>query len=300
MAEENQFKEIEELTHGFKGIPITDYALEKMKTYAELAGSSEIYGFLVCQRRNKSRIIEDAILAINQEASGASAGLSGTAAGESKDELKRLGLVPIGFWHSHGNFDTWHSSTDDGNLDTYMEALAANTESTYSKKPRSHHYIDHENSRFIAVIDGKQVSIGIDPENFTYIYKLDSQRKTNEEKIVIEMKNKKPMILKDGFGTLILRGYKGQVIDDYESDLTKTLGVAYSVVVNRRKKVYGELFISRWCSFCESIETKVVKDAEIIEIPTGKFSLDKDELTKDLEERVVGFKYNPRRGTFLW
>ena len=114
-----------EVSHFIKRNPvaqayITRSALGKAYAYARLAcevleESVECYGFLVTPKSAKDRIVRDVYLAPNQHVSSADVKIDGESIIQSGREIDKNGYRVLGWWHSHADFDPFHSGTDDEN-----------------------------------------------------------------------------------------------------------------------------------------------------------------------------------------
>ena len=98
-------------------LKMTDLALRRTEAYAclvnEMYGPQECIGFLAGNA--DSDVIDTVILAPQQRVSASRAEIDGQGVLAAGRELERLGKQPKGWWHSHGRFATFHSTTDDSN-----------------------------------------------------------------------------------------------------------------------------------------------------------------------------------------
>ena len=98
-------------------LKITDLALRRAQMYAclvdEMYGPQECIGFLAGDAA--SDLIDTVILAPQQRVSASRAEIEGPGVLAAGRELEQLGKRPMGWWHSHGRFAPFHSSTDDTN-----------------------------------------------------------------------------------------------------------------------------------------------------------------------------------------
>ena len=285
---------LEETTNDFSAVPIIGGILSKIKTYAKIAGSSEIYGFLISPIDKEDGIVYDAILAKNQKVSAASASIDPTAAGVAKAEIENLGYKAIGFWHSHGGFGAWHSGTDDNNMNRLLRSFASNNERRFAKHYKNYRYIDADQGRIVYRTERFEIAVGLDKDDLSYESKLlgkDYLKLINgSEDLVAVLTSDSKLLIKDGSSVIIARN--PHVIEIRKPDLqeVRLIGVAYSIVVNSAGDSYAEMAVNKWCSLCEREEIDIKKrvNIKLIGSEVGDFS--EEGLEKDLEERVVGFK----------
>ena len=282
-------------TEDFTTIPITSYSLEKIKAYSKLAKSSEVYGFLLAPLDDSDGIIRSVILAMGQYASSGGAGIDEIAAGKAKAEIENLGYKPIGFWHSHGSHSVWHSKTDDHNLDTLLGSFAGNNEEKLSKHGKNYSYIDHEKNKIVYRNGPFEIALSLDKSDTSYesrhlgekYLKLSNDPSID---IVAALTSDFKFLIKDGANIIIAQKPIAIEIRKPNTDEFRAIGVAYSIVANKRGEIYSELALNKWCSFCERDETSISKDVKLRIMDSEKVQLDETQLKKDLEERVISFK----------
>ena len=102
---------------------ITESALRKAYAYArlvcEVLGEPlECYGYLIAPKGVKGRVARDAYLAPNQEVGGADVKLEGAEVIRAGRAIDQAGYRVLGWWHSHADFEPFHSGIDDG-IKTY-------------------------------------------------------------------------------------------------------------------------------------------------------------------------------------
>lgn len=109
---------------------IAPRALEKAEAYARLVAEEfgapyESIGFLLTEpeRVGPDVVITDVMLAHDQTVSGGSAQISPSGVLASGREIQRLGKRCCGWWHAHPH-NTFHSRTDDENLQTVLEDVS--------------------------------------------------------------------------------------------------------------------------------------------------------------------------------
>jgi len=111
----------------FRALRITEHALKKARRYARLVvdefGSAECLGFLLAAPG--STVVDDVSLAPEQQASPQSVAVSGEAVLRAGREIEAAGKRAVGWWHSHGTFDPFHSGTDTSSATEVLVQLAA-------------------------------------------------------------------------------------------------------------------------------------------------------------------------------
>ncbi len=279
-------------TENFTSIPITNRALDKIKAYARLAKSSEVYGFPIAPIDSVEGIIQDAFLAVNQTASGGSASITPVAAAESKAYLENLGYKALGFWHSHGNYSVFHSGIDDGNLDTLLGSFAGNNEERLSKPRKSCSYVDHEAGKIIYSNNLFEITLTLERGDTSYESRMlgaEFLKLTNgSANIVAALTDDFKLMIRDGSNVIIAQRPAHIEIRKPRSDEARIVGAAYSVVVNRKDDIFAKMAVSKWCSLCERDEVSITEDVKLRVIDSEKAKLDIEQLKKDLEERVKG------------
>jgi len=281
---------LKEKTRDFKEIPITKGAFEKIKTYAKISGADECYGFLLTPLEKFDGVIYNAILAPDQRVSMGSAGISGEAAAYAKAEIKNLGYKPIGFWHSHGSMSPFHSGTDNKNMENLLLSLASNVEEKYFGDRKEGYDVEGNDLVFrrgslevkLSLVDG-DFSFDVKPvqeDYFQTIAECNSkpQLVITQNQMVVINDNGKRLMVKNPC-SIQLRQNTGKTI--------RNLGVAYSIVVNRRGEHYAQIGISKWCNSCERLETEVSEAKLNVLDPEQDISFTKREL-----ETEFGLKVN--------
>src|SRR3989339_328274 len=105
----------------FSALYVTEDALMKARTYAQLARDRsgnyiECYGYLLGDLDRRKRIANDAYLAPEQDNNSTHTEISGeTVLKAAKEIREKFGKRVIGWWHSHCDFETFHSGTDEAN-----------------------------------------------------------------------------------------------------------------------------------------------------------------------------------------
>ncbi|MFA6022659.1 MAG: Mov34/MPN/PAD-1 family protein [Candidatus Pacearchaeota archaeon] len=283
---------LQKITENFTIIPISANCREKMKRYAKYANGSEVYGLLLSSKEENDGIVRNILLANNQVASGASAGIYGEAVGQAKAEIENMGYNSIGFWHSHGTFNAFHSSTDDGNLENLLLSFAGdNEEKTYTKNGNSR-IVDHEKSRLIYDFGNYGICVTLKKNSLSY---RSDYVGSDYLKIIGQPDIKPIMVLTEDFRLLIKDNDSIITLKDpirIETEIPrkndfKTIGVAYSIVVNRNGEEYAQLAHTNWCSMCEKDDIIINKNAKLKEVEVeNDIEINEKEMISELKKRV--------------
>jgi hypothetical protein len=288
--------QLEKITENFTSIPITRTSFEKMKDYAKIVRGTELYGFLLSPMEYKDGIVRKIMLAKDQIVTSSSASLDPVSAANAKCEIEEMGYKAIGFWHSHGGFNTFHSHTDDENMKDHFMTLALNNQERIEPQSKNSRYIDSENGRMVYRINGLDISISLEKPSKGFEKRFlsgDYIKNPTDAEILAAITGDMQMFLKcEGFYYDIANIKDIQIKRSSPVDI-KTLGLAYSIVVNDRGKSYGEMAKTAWCSSCEKQENQIYKDVKVNIVEEGNESYSLDELKKDIAERV---KTRPRFG----
>jgi proteasome lid subunit RPN8/RPN11 len=109
---------------------ITCEALRRAHTYAQLVNQHvgdgyECIGFLLGE--TGCDVVDSVMLAPGQQVTPASVRINGQNVLAAGREIERLGKTVIGWWHSHGNLQNFHSGTDDNNTrDVLLQVAFSN------------------------------------------------------------------------------------------------------------------------------------------------------------------------------
>lgn len=120
---------------------ITDYALNKAKAYSKIICAIshepgikdkfdtnwEGYGYLLKQEWGLNDIVDEAFFAEDQDVSSAYVRVSAAGVQKAVDSVSALDYQIVGWWHSHGAFNVFHSGTDINNFITVTKGVAPNT-----------------------------------------------------------------------------------------------------------------------------------------------------------------------------
>jgi len=241
----------------FSQVYITKGALKKAYTYAKLAcdvfgQSVECYGYLITPKDKKDRVVRDVYLA-KQEVSAAYVSITGEDVINAGKEIDKMGYKVLGWWHSHANFSTFHSSTDDANMKRVLNAIAPTNQATYYKK------IPLGEGELKAKKKGKSIVL--------------SDQTNPKKKIYLDMPEEDMLNPKD-FN-----------LEDVRIEIPVKVGFAYSIVVNAcGDPAYSEIATKEFCGTCYNGEEKSRrKRLRLIE---EKLEIDKDILKKEVEEKL--------------
>ncbi|MFH1400818.1 MAG: Mov34/MPN/PAD-1 family protein [Nanoarchaeota archaeon] len=118
--------------HTTSSFRITRGAYRKMmltaKAVGQLAGGGmECYGYLVNPVDSPEDTITDIYLAADQDTQSAHVRVTEEGVHEASQSLEPAGYKIVGWWHSHGSFEPFHSSTDKNNFETVLHSIAPRT-----------------------------------------------------------------------------------------------------------------------------------------------------------------------------
>jgi len=254
-----------EVSHFIKRNPvaqayITRSALGKAYAYARLAcevleESVECYGFLVTPKSAKDRIVRDVYLAPNQHVSSADVKIDGESIIQSGREIDKNGYRVLGWWHSHADFDPFHSGTDDENMMKVLNAIAAtNFVRTYTQMP----------------LIGGEIKVrrrGKDVEFY------DSDNPGKKVRLNLDSKD---------FDARDLR-----IVRSITAKIPVRTGFAYSIVVNAKgDKPYCEIATKDFCWACYDGEERSVK-SRLKVVNQDAFEIDEKQIAKEIIKKIV-------------
>lgn len=272
VGEEPEEKKDVNRRFGLDELHISRYAYEKAFRYAKLIvdknrESLEIGGFLTTPKDSQDRIARDAYLARDQEVTSVRYELSAEDVQKAGKELEQNGQRIVGWWHSHGKLNTFHSSTDDKNQMVLLNQISP---SNYITVPDE---LNHDGLQ--SRVEGNDLLFW-DPKNPSTKYKLGL--KGEDLNLVAKRLN----ILKE-----------------------KRIGFAYSFVVNyhrwlRNRVPYCEIATRDICSSCmDSKDSSVRVGYKIFD--EGEFEIDDEKLSQEIYEKVSiwGRRKRANRSYFL-
>jgi proteasome lid subunit RPN8/RPN11 len=113
----------------FSNMYITKEALEKAQIYAALVKDHsgkpiECMGYCIGDPERKSRVVEDIYFAPNQDNHTASTKISAESVVQAGREIRAMNKRVLGWWHSHADFNPFHSGTDIENHQTVAYQIA--------------------------------------------------------------------------------------------------------------------------------------------------------------------------------
>ncbi|MEK6974614.1 MAG: Mov34/MPN/PAD-1 family protein [Nanoarchaeota archaeon] len=243
------------VNNGLDTLHITQYAFEKAYAYARLAvkkarGTIECGGYLIAPRNAQDRIATDSFLAKNQDVSAGLFIIKAEDVIKAGREIDEMGYRVLGWWHSHGNLETFFSLTDDNGQRTVLNEIGAFNYVTQSEeKEIGNLEVRTKNGRVVM----------FDRRNPERRYEIETHRSTSKLSIA----------------KLILQQ-------------EKRIGFAYGLVVNNRKvekEPYAEIATRDLCGFCKNSKDKSIP-VDITLFDSGKFEIDEDALMAEIEARV--------------
>jgi proteasome lid subunit RPN8/RPN11 len=271
---------LEEITEQFTCLPITNNTIKKIDNYAKIVGSSECYGFLVSPIDSNDGIVYDAMLAPNQEVSAGHARIGGEAAAMAKEEIESKNYKALGFWHSHGNFDTFHSQTDDNNMEHLMLSFARDTEEKEKIIPEGY---TEKDGKLIFRVGQKEIVVAQEKEDIRYLH---GYNEGVYSELLIGMERDGKFFINDGNKRIYLDNAKNINVSENNGRTLKSLGIAYSIVVNNKGKHFAQIGISKWCDSCERLETKT-NEAELKMIKVeNDINFKKEDLKNEIKEKI--------------
>jgi proteasome lid subunit RPN8/RPN11 len=236
-------------------ITITRYAYTKMHLYARLIKSItqsplECYGYLTAERNKDDGVATDAIIPVYQYVTTSSCTVSPDSELKTIEQIRSNNQKIIGWWHSHGDHPTFHSTTDIENFSRLSSMLYSHNQLTIETERVQ--WKEKEHKAMWTNKDGRTLRIR-DPQNLDRIIEIEFEEtirnKPNVKNITSRRKIKK--------------------------------GFAYSVVVNSlNEEPYREIRQ-------ESLESPVV-EPEILIIEDGHRVGTEEikEICKDIKDKI--------------
>lgn len=260
----------------FSKLYITDFALAKARAYAGLAkdytGSyTECYGFLLGSANKKSRLVDDVYFAPGQEVNAAHVNIPSKKvidAGSYIREKKQLKRI-LGWWHSHANFGTFHSGTDDENLITVLNQIAPTN------------YVNLYEEREFLNRDIKKTKNGD-----SVIYVCDKNNTSKRLEMIFSDLEENPLI--------------GTSVEKLKIRVPMKVSYAYSMVVNAiGSRPYVEVATRKLCPTCYASEDEH-KVVPMKVLTTGKFRLNMEKLEQEVNEKLILPAPSPKFLNFLF
>lgn len=196
-------------------VQITKEALEKAHVYArkikEVHGSDlECYFFLISQIEKKDRIVRDVYLP-NQEVTHAAVRINDEVIIQTGKILREKGFKILGWAHSHAQFHTFHSHTDDENHVSVLNEIS------------SDNYVENTNEKVM--------------------FRSDAETLVEDSRVIISDKKKEVTL------TLDISGKFNGIVNSSRITAPIKTGFAYSLVVNADEKLrpHCEVAIKEFC-----------------------------------------------------
>ncbi len=250
-------KEIKKKQGELSELIITDYAYTKACMYAQIAckerkESIECGGYLLAKKNENNRIVTDVILANGQDVSSGTFEISGNFVIAAGKEIDSLGYKVLGWWHSHGELQTFFSSIDKQGQLTVLNGIAGTNYILKTKRQEIEEleYFYEPETNLITIIDKKN------PER-RYEFKQDG---------IIERPN----------------------LSNFTIVEEKKIGFSYGLVVNAKihDPPYAEIAQRDFCSKCRKMhDTSFETNVNILTSQEDRF-LDRKELENDIKKRV--------------
>lgn len=262
--EKSELKEaLEEKSSEIDDVKITDYAYEKARTYARnikpaLGSDYECYFFMVTKKEANDRVVRD-IYFPEQSVSHAGVGVTTDSIIQANKEIIKQNKKILGWAHSHGSFEPFHSSTDDSNMNTIINELAADN---YVELPSQKEMFD---TTATTEVKGKEIVVYDKTKNIKLIVSFD----------------KNPI--------------KAKVVHTKIDGPIRT-GFAYSLVVNAKgSPPHCVIAIKEFCPLYlreKEVETFKAK-LTLVKETTKMLKLDNAAIIKEIKEKVktTGFSY---------
>jgi len=259
--------------------------LEKLWTYSRLVGRIECYGFLVCPTDSKERVVYDAILAPGQKTSSGSVLVEPDDVARGKAELENMGVKAIGFWHSHGGFNLFHSGTDDKNLDDLVDDLAGNSVVVEQGAMAEGIYIPRKENTVIATINGNSVEINFNTKKFGLSRSYDESWRDGS---ITYIPATRQLVIAGGGEVMTVEDVGLPIkMAEKSAEAKRGTGYAYSVVVNEEGgDYYAEMAKVDWCYSCGEPKVTRMKKAPIRVVDTVSAVFDDAKILEEIKEKV--------------
>jgi len=239
---------------------ITEHAFTKARTYAKLAceirndPKLECGGYLIAPKDSGDRVARDAYLARGQIVGGTgnmSYRLEGKDVIRAGREIEALGCKVLGWWHSHGNYEVFHSPTDAANQMVVLNRIAPSNFVFEDRK------LNVKNLK-MRVKDGK-------------VFLFDEKRPSKMYQFEVDGDPRRMSVAKM---SIVER---------------KKIGFAYSLVVNTLESgvnCYAEIAKRDLCNFCRG--SRDVSAPVGVKLFEGgeDFKLNIEEMKMEVRERI--------------
>ena len=172
----------EQSARNAKKLRLTRGCYEKIMLYAALTSritniGMECYGYLLREKWKTDELITNMYFADDQLVSSAYVQVTVEGIRKAMQEVSRRGCEIVGWWHSHGSFNVFHSGTDVKNFESVLHGISPDTIFSYQKAP----YLVDEQQK--AVVYGDLALTGLTPEELAIFQKrnIPSFRKVQKE-----------------------------------------------------------------------------------------------------------------------
>jgi hypothetical protein len=211
---------------------ISNYALVKAFAYARLVAlereGCECIGYLLADAQRPDLLVDDVLLAPDQQVTPTSVRIEGGAVLSAAREIQERGRRVVGWWHSHGpDMDPFHSCVDDRSTEQLVQEIA----------PIG---LQHLRERLPVKVQADEAGLRLS----TGARLLGALR----------------------FDGAAPDGFRKESEAVLECPIP--VGFVFSLVVNTHGQTYSEIAARRWCGFCRRIETSTFKvDLQVVSQP---------------------------------
>jgi len=263
----SEVKEQKQERNNFSNVYISNKALKKARMYAKLSRDNrgspiECYGYLLGSLDKRKRIVEDVYYAPNQDGSSAHTMISGEqvilAGKEIREKFqKRI----VGWWHSHANFQPFHSGTDDQNHKTVLDQIAP--------------------SNYINAYTEKE-----------FLKDTIKKTKNGNSKVFVCDRNNNSKRLEIIFSELEENPLSRMPVEKLVLRMPSKISYAYSIVVNALgSKPHCEIATLKFCNLCPSEKYAASQFPLRVVDYDLDIELDKDKLAKEVDSKLIVPKY---------
>lgn len=245
----------------FSKLYIVKGALKKAQLYASFAkdysnNTIECYGFSLGSLNKQNRVIEDIYFAPEQTNTSAHTRISAETVIQAGKEIREKKKRVLGWWHSHANFDPFHSGTDAENMKTVIDQVAP--------------------TNYINVY-----------EDITFL--KDEIKKTfnGDSSILVCDRNNSSKRLEMIFASLDKNPLIGMPMEKIIVRIPNKISYAYSLVVNANgEQPYAEIATIKFCSSCHSDEYESRKvPIRVLDVDTD-IELDEKILREEVRSKI--------------
>ncbi len=245
----------------FSRVYLAKDALQKARMYADLARDRsgkniECYGYLIGSPDRRSRLADDVYFAPDQDNNSAHTEIPASAVIRAGREIRGMNKRVLGWWHSHANFPTFHSGTDDDNLKNVLNQIApSNYITTYEE------------------LDFLQGDIKKTRNGNSTIVVCDRNNTSRRLEMVFEELDENPLA--------------GMPMEKLIVRIPMQVSYAYSVVVNAiGSHPYSEVATRNYCSTCGKDHYEARKVPLRIAEGSG-LELNKKIMAKEVKSKLI-------------